>query len=77
MVSPLLGNLQIVQGCVLCTSVRLLTINVSASVSPGFSAAAVSGGRVSGRLVGKTKTIAETKTVLQSSLMKAPHQSLT
>ena len=56
-VSPLLGNQHLEQGGVLSTSVRQIAISVISSVSPGFSAAAISGGGcVSGGLVSKTKT---------------------
>ena len=64
-VSPLLGNQQLVQSGVLFTSARQIAISVSTSVFPGFATAAVSGGRVSGGLVGKTKTVAETRRFCQ------------
>ena len=59
MVSPLLGNQQLVQGGVLFTSARQLANSVSTSVSPGFSAGAISGG-----LVCKSKTVAKTRMVM-------------
>lgn len=73
---PLLDNQQIVQVGVLSTSARQLAISVSYSVSPGSSAAAVSGGRVSGGFVAKLRPSPK-QTVLPSSRKdrKAPHHT--
>ena len=53
--APLLGNQQLLQGGVLSTSARQLTISVSSSVSPDFSVATVCDSHVSGSFVVKLR----------------------